>query len=240
MAAFMKPGWLQRMDDKQKKQDEERAWRENEMTPREKEKRRQKKQRKRMISFWRTLYGLLSLDALPAAELLILRMLNVEKYSVSVLNSRNGKDKSDEEWFVRESLVSDACVSINGIRLLLTHGATIPSHAHGLPMGKSNWVDSVSTWIKARQRWQEHVEYMRGSPYYTTTEWRPREHSYLPREERDMLRCLLVLGKARTPAPDDASNLVSHYPQACLELLPEELQQYIYARVCAASLCEPI
>jgi hypothetical protein len=65
-------------------------------------------------------------------------------------------------------------------------------------------------------------------------EWRPHKQACFPRGYRAAMRTLVVLAKARTPALDDASELHSHYPSACLDLLPEELLQYLFAYVTSA------
>ncbi len=62
-------------------------------------------------------------------------------------------------------------------------------------------------------------------------EWRPNRHARFPHAYRAAMRTLVVLAKARTPAPEDVAELHSHYPRACLDLLPEELLQYLFAYI---------
>ena len=62
-------------------------------------------------------------------------------------------------------------------------------------------------------------------------EWRPHLHYKFPLGYREAMRTLVVLAKARDVDPTDSSHLVSHYPQACLDLLPEEVLQFLFALV---------
>ncbi len=68
--------------------------------------------------------------------------------------------------------------------------------------------------------------------------WRPHLHVRLPPNYRGAMRTLVVLAKARAPDERhrDAKEWRVQYPQACLELLPEELLQYLYAYVASAPL----
>ena len=61
--------------------------------------------------------------------------------------------------------------------------------------------------------------------------WRPHLQPCFPHAYRAAMCTLVVLAKARTPAPEDASELHSHYSVACLDLLPEELLQYLFAYI---------
>jgi len=68
-------------------------------------------------------------------------------------------------------------------------------------------------------------------------EWRPRLHHRFPRRYRMAMRTLVILAKARAVENEAAAVVAlppARYQQACLELLPEELLQYMYAFVTAA------
>lgn len=60
-------------------------------------------------------------------------------------------------------------------------------------------------------------------------EWRPHKQACFPITYREAMQTLVVLAKARDVDLTDSSNLVSHYPQACLDLLPEEVLQFLFA-----------
>lgn len=70
--------------------------------------------------------------------------------------------------------------------------------------------------------------------------WRPHQHADLTPCYRAAMRTLVVLAKARPKkereiirAEDGCRVLLARYPCACLELLPEELLQYIFVFITA-------
>jgi hypothetical protein len=74
-------------------------------------------------------------------------------------------------------------------------------------------------------------------------EWRPRKHAQFPLKYRIAMRVLVVLARARTRKQrdlildaDGSPRILSRYPQSCLDLLPEELLQHLFAYVTATPL----
>jgi len=67
-------------------------------------------------------------------------------------------------------------------------------------------------------------------------EWRPHLQHLFPRRYRSALRTLAVLAKARVVATtvDVRARPPARYPQACLQLMPEEILQYMFTFVTAA------
>ncbi len=72
-------------------------------------------------------------------------------------------------------------------------------------------------------------------------EWRPWRHYGFPPKYRATMHTLAVLAKARPPGKTGivvnahgTRILLSRYPSACLNLLPEELLQYLFAYIAAA------
>ena len=75
-------------------------------------------------------------------------------------------------------------------------------------------------------------------------EWRPRTHVHFPLKYRAAMCTLAVIAKARARQQSDTNNnnnddddddgtrcIVSRYPQACLDLLPEELLQHLFVYI---------
>jgi hypothetical protein len=65
-------------------------------------------------------------------------------------------------------------------------------------------------------------------------EWRPRNASEFPLKYHSALRTLVILAKARTiEAKKNVAVvvLISHYPDAYLDRLPEELLQYLFVYI---------
>ncbi len=110
------------------------------------------------------------------------------------------------------------------VRILLLYGAD------------ATWrgVDNLTPAQWARRRGDTAVAEMletaeRAHTVLALGEWRPHRQACFPPGYRAATRTLVVLSKARTPAPENTAELRSHYPRACLDLLPEELLQYLFA-----------
>jgi ankyrin repeat protein len=122
-----------------------------------------------------------------------------------------------------------SCNSNAVVRVLLAHGAN-PTLANKKGHTPARLARRYSRGIGTAEL-LEKAE--RAHAVHALGEWRPRSHVRFPRGYRVAMRTLVVLAKARTPAPEDASELRSHYPRACLDLLPEELLQYLFAYITA-------
>ena len=71
-------------------------------------------------------------------------------------------------------------------------------------------------------------------------QWRPLNHYKLPAVIRGEMYSLIIMAKARTVDANDASVYISHFPQTCLDRLPEEILQWLLVFVCAALMEYPI
>jgi ankyrin repeat protein len=115
--------------------------------------------------------------------------------------------------------------SVGVIWLLLKHGAdlTFKNEEGHTPVAfarsEGNW--KAVEILEAAERAQVVLH---------LGEWRPHKQACFPRGYRAAMRALVVLAKARKPntaiGPD-----CERYPRACLDLLPEELLQYLFAYI---------
>ena len=73
-------------------------------------------------------------------------------------------------------------------------------------------------------------------------EWRPRTHQRFPSRYRAGICTLVILSRARNGYVKDKKNkpveTIASYPQACLEMLPPEILQYMFIFLTATPVAE--
>ena len=109
---------------------------------------------------------------------------------------------------------------ITTARLLIAHGADLADKHQGLTLVQHARLRGHT----AMAEFLERTAY--DNKLVAIGEWRPRNAHCFPPSFRDAMRTLVVLGKAY-----DRVDGITRYPQACLDLLPEELLQHIFAYV---------
>ena len=115
------------------------------------------------------------------------------------------------------------------VRLLLHHGAPIQVKEgnlalleHARTVGTCEIVELIE--VTLRSRWASAMLLQRG-------EWRPHSHYRFPKCFRVACQTMAVLAKAHKTREKNARFFESTYPQACLDLLPEELLQFVFAYI---------
>ena len=136
------------------------------------------------------------------------------------------------KWTAFHYVVSNHNIAL--VRVLLFHDAN-PTILGGY--GKSS-PKSMVQWLLAKPKWHEIATLLettrRECAVLQLGEWRPHTHHHFSSMYRNVIRTLVILAKARTPNPADAQELVSHYPQSRLDLLPEELMQFVFSLLTVA------
>ncbi len=128
--------------------------------------------------------------------------------------------------------VAASCASSSAVRVLLKHGAN-PTLTNGVGETPSE-LARLEDWRIGTAKVLEAAE--RAHSVLALGEWRPHRQVTFPRHYRAAMRTLVILAKAHKSGAiekdgDGKRVILCRYECACLDLLPEELLQYLFAYI---------